>query len=347
MWNIFKKSNSGKKAKEEQRRIAMTSVSEALSRLRKQEETDQRERTAKTIPAGWARSETPLRAGQWARDNQYWWASDNPSSKPRPYSNEPMLKSQEWPKIVQPLPSWVEQFPGYKATAWELSAGILARTQVTLVTYELIKTSLEGYQPSFAKMMFTVKDVPFKQMESMCKELSKYNKEELELHGMYVAKDYTINDDGKIRDKTNGFLPDANCVEHVMEDLFMLYKDWEKFPNVSDHSVVAKLSFAWSKVEAMQREERDKKIHNKIHDLRENIKSCQQNIAKLEQEENKLYEDAADALNTLEAHGIGMKEIEDFRNAEYELKGEINLEMLNKLAQGMGLSSTSNYSLAP
>ena len=307
MWDIFKKSNSGKKAKEEQRRIAMTSVSEALSRLRKQEETNQRERTAKTLPAGWARSETPLRAGQWVRDNQYWWASDNPSSKPRPYSNEPMLKSQEWPKIVQPLPSWVEQFPGYKATAWELSAGILARTQVTLVTYELIKTSLEGNQPSFAKMMFTVKDVPFKQMESMCKELSKYNKEELELHGMYVAKDYTINDDGKIRDKTNGFLPDANCVEHVMEDLFMLYKDWEKFPNVSDHSVVAKL----------------------------------------EQEENKLYEDAADALNTLEAHGIEMKEIEDFRNAEYELKGEINLEMLNKLAQGMGLSSTSNYSLAP
>jgi hypothetical protein len=154
-------------------------------------------------------------------------------------------------------------------------------------------------------MMFTVKDVPFKQMESMCKELSKYNKEELELHGMYVAKDYTINDDGKIRDKTNGFLPDANCVEHVMEDLFMLYKDWEKFPNVKDYETVRKLIQAEKDIDSLNQELEWHHIQRDIDDKVSRIKSLQESVVELEKSLNAKYEKGADAANLLEEHGYG------------------------------------------
>ena len=134
-----------------------------------------------------------------------------------------------------------------------------------------------------------------------------------------------------------------------MEDLLMVYVDWEKFPDITDHSVVAKLAHAWKNVEAMHTEERSKRIQSKITELRENIKNCQQNIARLEKEENELYEKAADALNTLEEHGIGMKQIEEFNEKKLGIRAEIDLQLLDKLARGMGLTTTHNasYALAP
>ena len=348
MW-IFGKSNSATKAKIEQRNELLQSVNQRISKLREWQEAHDREMAEKNVPAGWAKSGSPLRSNKWGRDNHYWWEGDVRDSNKKQRYSEPILRSQEWPTKEKTLPDWVEQYPGYKATAWTLVADGHPGMLVTLVTYEVVEPSLDAGQPSFAKITFTVDGVPFKQMCNLWKEVAKSNKEELELHGPSVAKNYTLNEDGRLRDKTNGFLPDAESVTHAMEDLLMVYVDWEKFPDITDHSVVAKLAHAWKNVEAMHTEERSKRIQSKITELRENIKNCQQNIARLEKEENELYEKAADALNTLEEHGIGMKQIEEFNEKKLGIRAEIDLQLLDKLARGMGLTTTHNasYSLAP
>lgn len=317
MWNIFKKSDSDKKA--------------VVGLLKKDPEAKQS--NSRELPAGWKPS---------ARedDTSYWWRSSPPEySIPYTLSDSSTgLRSKNWPLKRETLPEWVEVLPGYKTTAWILNPSTLSSVEINLVTYEPSPTNVEVLDMPFAKVMFVANGVPFKQMQNMCRELSKCNSEELELHGIGVEKNYAMDLAGKIRDKTNGFLPDADVIERVVEDLLDMHNKWEKFPDIDDYDVVQELHLAWKDVEEMTKEEKTGKIKNEIEELRSNIQSCQKKIAKLEKDQNAIYEQAADALNKLEKHGITLKSIEDWREKSENHTMELSIEHLQKFMEAMRAS---------
>ena len=108
--------------------------------------------------------------------------------------------------------------------------------------------------------------------------------------------------------------------KYIVDDLYLMYVSWRKFPEIDDYNTVFKLESAWEKVERMQMEEASKQIQNHIKEMRENIKSCQSKIARLEREENKMYESAAEALDVLEEYGIDTKRIEEFQKKDNQIK---------------------------
>lgn len=355
MWNIFKKNKS---KCEEQRNLIISSMSPAsvaddLYKVAKKKLPD-------SLPKGWGSSENaPESYNRYLGndENQYYWWKDMSQkyTVPGVGASEGKLKRSEWPKKYTILPDWVERCEGFYPTAWILKVKTLSNATINLVTYEAGPNASE---PSFAKIVFSENNIPFKQMKNLCAAVSKYNKEELQLHGMGVSKNYDMGEDGRIRDKTRQFLPDAFSVENAIDDLYMQYEDWRRFPDVEDYDTMVKLSFAWKHVEAMQNEEHSGGIKKTIEKIRSDIKKSQARIAKLEKEQNELYEKAADALNLLEEYGFDLKKIEAIQNKEFMGKEttQIDLALLNKLATGMGLSpkssdpygaNTARYTLAP
>ena len=274
MWNIF---NRSKSKRNEQRDLLITSLppeSDADNLLYKVF-------SPKSLPKGWDASFDPIRV------------------------------KKDLPTKYETLPNWVEQYPGFHSTAWIINTNTHTNTTINLVTYEGSPTIDE---PDFAKVVFTVDNVPFKQMDNLCAYISKYNNDELQLHGLSVAKNYHIGEDGKIRDETKQFPPNAKSIHHAIQDLFMIYEDWRRFPDVDDYNTMIKLSIALKSVEAMQMEEISGRTKKKIDEIRAEIKNCQERIANFERELNEIYEKAADALNLLEAHGFDLKKIEGMQD---------------------------------
>jgi hypothetical protein len=264
-----------------------------------------------------------------------------------PFSQD-RYKHQDWPKKYEVLPNWVEMFPNFHATAWVLETRW--GSSVNLVTYEAGPNAME---PSFAKIVFTKNNVPFKQMEKLCASVAEYNNEELQIHGISVSKNYSMGQDGKIRDSTGQFLPNAEMVSCVVDDLYLSYENWRRFPDIESAKVVEKLTFAWNDIISMQNEERSHRIKDEISYIREDIKESQEKIAELERNQNEIYERAADALNVLEEHGFDMKKIEEIQESESDIfpNGE-ETSLLGKLARGLNIplksiSSSGTYRRAP
>ena len=315
MWNIFKRNKS---KQEKQRELLISSLS-----ARSDADNLYKVFSPKP-PANNGGIDQPLPNG-WSSDsfdpiyNDFPWKYNVPG--------EYHIK-RDLPTKYETLPNWVEQYPGFRPTAWIINRDTLTNTAINLVTYEGL-TTIDV--PDFAKVVFTVDNVPFKQMDNLCAYVSKYNDDELQLHGLSVAKSYHMEEDGKIRDKTKQFPPNAESIHHAVEDLFMLYEDWRRFPDVDDYNTMIKLSFALKSVEDMRIEEISGRTKKKIDGIRAEIKECQERIAKFERELNEVYEKAADALNLLEEHGIDLKKIEEMQDKPVDAPS-IEYYILNKLS---------------
>ena len=322
MWNIF---NRNKSKREKQRNLLISSLStksdaDNLYKVFSLKPHTKNKSVEQPLPKGW----NAASFGTTDFTDDFSWKYN--------VSGE-YLKKGNLPTKYETLPNWVEQYPGFRPTAWIINTNTLINITINLVTYEGPPTIDE---PDFAKVVFTVDNVPFKQMDNLCAYISKYNNDELQLHGLSVAKNYHIGEDGKIRDKTKQSPPNADSIHWAVKDLFILYEDWRRFPDVSDYNTMVKLSFALKSVEAMQMEEISGRTKKKIDEIRAKITTYQERIVELERDLNEVYEKAADALNLLEEHGFDLKKIEEMQGKPIDATS-IDYSILNKLC-GMGLS---------
>ena len=358
MWNIFKKSNKAKV--ELQRNLAVAHMRSSLDDICKKSDDSAYKSSNENyvggeLPPGW--SQTTKHLPNWAQENsgyandQHYWGTGTPRNFD--FFN-PSSQNYPQPKKYEFLPSWVEQYPGFRATAWTIGDKQRTNTIVNLVTY--VPSSPDAFEHPFAKIVFTEDNIPFKQMKNLCASVAKYNQDELEAHGRFVDRPYSMGMDGKIRDKTGEFLPDAYLVNCAVDDLYLQYENWRRFPDVESSDIVSKLTFAWKAVEEMQKEESSGRIKNKIEDIRTSIKSSQDRIAELEREQNEMYEKAADALNLLEEYGYDLTKIEKFQKKDLDVKMELPTDLLAKLSRSLNLphkafngynNAQDQYTLAP
>jgi predicted RNase H-like nuclease (RuvC/YqgF family) len=68
--------------------------------------------------------------------------------------------------------------------------------------------------------------------------------------------------------------------------------------------MVKRLNAAKDKIRKMQKEDGLKTIENRISDRRNMIQEAQKEIGELENKLNRIYEEAAEAMNLLEEHGV-------------------------------------------
>ena len=145
---------------------------------------------------------------------------------------------------------------------------------------------------------------PFKRMKEMWSELHERKKSK---------SCFTVDDCGRMYDTLNRKLKDtlgwSDSADDFLEGIFevaeafeKMYISWRMFPNEKKMNDVAAL------VEAVTREERMRHesvaFESRIEDARTVIRETQNDIARMQGELNKLYEDSADAMNLLEEHGV-------------------------------------------
>ena len=266
------------------------------------------------LPSGWRKDDVPATTP--LSDIYYWqkWFND-PRFRKFPMDTQVV----EGGKVTQPmkfltLPDWVRTFPGFTPTAWIVSEGVNG-TRAELVTYDKSEPN-DGGEPPFAMIMFTKNGVPFKQMDNMYKELSTSIEGVVAEHGAKVIKNYEMSKDGKIRNSDGDGLPNRVITMTAIRDLALFYAIWRKFPDTEEYKLVELLSEALTKVVSMREEDDNQMIRKQIEKYRDKIHLCQESIAKLEKEENKIYEDAADAMNLLEKHGYGMEKVDEIVSSE-------------------------------
>ena len=114
--------------------------------------------------------------------------------------------------------------------------------------------------------------------------------------------DYDVSEDGKFTlhgDRLK--VKDAwCCVRDMIHSAFY----WDKSPTAKDYDTVLKLHDAQEAIYKMKREEQHKWIETQIKECQDAIKLNQDVIQHHEKELNKIYEEAADALNLFEECGI-------------------------------------------
>lgn len=210
------------------------------------------------------------------------------------------------------IPDWVPNEDGYIATS-AIRIGKDNRTNAVIVSYTPNRTLGVGFSKVFIVESKTKQ--PFPRMNELWKELSKRSKDNKknnsQSNGLYISipqsfsgyslpSNITISTSGELRSAFG--CPKPIEVYGISVALNTIYREWKPFPNETDYEIVKKLKDAKDKVAAMQSGAQD--CEREINNARNSIKEYQKHITDVETRMNKLYEDAADAMNLLEAHGI-------------------------------------------
>ena len=190
-----------------------------------------------------------------------------------------------------PVPNWASEENGcVPQKAIKVGNGII-------VGYKPIRTLGIGY----AKIYIVGKDdQPFPKMNGIWEEIHQRSKERK--HNPQYPIEGTIAPTGEIRDQYGADAPSFDVLHKFLIDMNLLYSNWKYFPNVTSYKKVEVLRNALEAVRAMDGSANY--IENDIKDLREQIKSRQDEIAEMEKKLNDLYENAADAMNLLEENGV-------------------------------------------
>ena len=236
------------------------------------------------------------------------------------------------------VPKWVPKEDGYKAT----SAQRIGKRGSTayVVTYAPTKTMGVGFSKVFIVDSKTKKPFPkmkemweemYKRFEANAKNSKKSNKGTLVpfanpsgygyvgssgySDGYCLPANVTISKTGELRGAFG--CPKPIETYGVAVELNTIYRDWKNFPKETDYEMVKKLKTARAKVFEMQNGAED--YEGEIANSRNTIKEYQKHIADLEAKMNKLYEEAADAMNLLEEHGVKVDLSEKGKAREWTL----------------------------
>lgn len=197
--------------------------------------------------------------------------------------------SPNYPSMID-IPKWVRKHEGYLANAaWAMGCN----PKFIVVMY----VPSETLGVSFATLD-VVDDVgdPLPMSEVMVKYI--FSDKSLK-SGL---GDIHLGENGELRSAFG--VPELFNINKVMDMMKDMYGMWKQFPNETDFNVVRDLNAAQDKYRRMQIEVESKCIESQIEDCRREMEVQRKRIEKLEKEMNKIYEEAADAANFLEEHGI-------------------------------------------
>lgn len=114
--------------------------------------------------------------------------------------------------------------------------------------------------------------------------------------------DYDVSEDGKFT--LHGDRLKVKNAWSCVRDITRFAFYWDKFPDAKDYATALKLHDAQEAINRMKREEQNKWIENQIKVCQDSIKTNQELIQSHEKELNRIYEEAAEALNLFEECGI-------------------------------------------
>ena len=191
-----------------------------------------------------------------------------------------------------PVPGWATEENGcVPHKAIKVGNGII-------VEYKPMHTLGVGY----AKIYIVGKDnQPFPRMKEIWEETHR-NWCKGRKHNPQAPIEGTIAPTGEIRDQYGSVAPSFDAMHKFLLSMNLLYSNWKYFPDATSYEKVEKLKQALEDVRTMDGSANY--IENDIKDLREQIKSKQDEIANREKQLNDLYERAADAMNLLEENGV-------------------------------------------
>ena len=193
-----------------------------------------------------------------------------------------------------PVPDWVEKFDGFKEEAYELET--VPRT----IVVQYIPTTTLGVGFTMIHLVDSKFGGRVPMMDSMYKVL--HDSQMLTIPG----SEYTITEGGIIRGAFG--CPNVGILSGIASTFRSIYYEWVDFPNETDYEMVKKLQQARMKVIDMNHQVKSRDIEKGIEKYRRKIQDAQESISKLEKELTSIYEEAADALNLLEEHGVDVSE---------------------------------------
>lgn len=217
-----------------------------------------------------------------------------------------------------PVPEWVEKFDGFSEEAYELET--VPRT----IVIQYVPTTTLGVGFTMIHLVDSKFGGRVPMMDSMYRVLHASQRE------VISGTEYTITEGGIIRGAFG--CPNVGIISSVGASLRSIYHEWVDFPNETDYEMVKKLQQAREKVIAMNHQANSKEIEKGIEKYRRKIQDAQESIAKLEKELTGIYEEAADALNLLEKHGVDVSDSEKWKERElgegFNIKYPFNLDDL-------------------
>jgi len=198
-----------------------------------------------------------------------------------------------------PLPDWTKKYEGFKESAFSFGGN----PKLVVIQYDPTTTLGVGFAVLHLVDPSTDERLPM--MDSIYKVVS-------ETYKGSGRKEYSLSEDGIVRGPFG--IPDISAITAIMEDMTSVYYEWKDFPNETEYSVVRQLNEAKKKIKKMQSEVGLKTIETRISDRRNMIQEAQNEIAELEKKLNTIYEEAADAMNLLEEHGVKVDDPEKWED---------------------------------
>lgn len=189
-------------------------------------------------------------------------------------------------------PVWAERNEKYFDVAYRLPDEV---PKVIMVEYKPKGSDADfthGYS-RFYVLGADGKPVPYN--ESMWKELHKDTSTK-------APSEYEVDSEGRVT--MLGRSIKATEASIVVEDLAAMNNLWGVYPTANDYDTVRKLHEGQRAIDKLKSEDKYKRIDSQIKAAQESIKAEQERIAKLEKDLNKVYEEAADAMNYFEEQGI-------------------------------------------
>ena len=189
-------------------------------------------------------------------------------------------------------PVWAERNEKYFDVAYRLPD---EDPRVIMVEYKPKESDADfthGYS-RFYVLGADGKPVPYN--ENMWKELHKETSTK-------APSEYNVDSEGRVT--MLGRSIKATEARIVVECLAALNSLWSVYPEAKDYDTVRKLHEGQRAIDKLKSEDKYKRIDSQIKAAQEIIKAEQDRIAKLEKDLNKVYEEAADAMNYFEEQGI-------------------------------------------
>ena len=189
-------------------------------------------------------------------------------------------------------PEWAERNEKYYDVAYRLPDEV---PRVIMVEYKPKGSDADfahGYS-RFYVLGADGKPVPYN--ENMWKQLHKDTSTK-------APSEYEVDSEGRVT--MLGRSIKATEAGIVVEDLAAMNNLWGVYPTAKDYDTVRKLHDGQRAIDKLKSEDKYKRIDSQIKAAQESIKAEQERIAKLEKDLNKVYEEAADAMNYFEEQGI-------------------------------------------